>query len=93
MTIPEYNLRLEAFQLQQLDREYDLHRLAWQINQAQATDKKGKPIYKRFKDFFDVEKLEQKITGTRPEDEVLGNKEFSSLLLKSNRKEENHGKL
>lgn len=85
MTPDEYQLRMRAYNLAQLDDEYRLHKLAWQINQAQATNKKGLPIYRRFTDFFDYKKMEQKILGTRPQDKVLKDKNLNDMLLKSNK--------
>lgn len=85
MTIEEYRIRMKAYSLRQLDEEYKLHKLAWQINQAQAADKKGKAIYRRFDDFFNFKKMEQRILGTRPEDKVLKDKSLSDMMLKSNK--------
>lgn len=85
MTFEEYRLRMKAYNLAQLDEEHRLHKLAWQINQAQATNKKGLPIYRRFTDFFDYKKMEQKILGTRPQDKVLKDKNLNDMLLKSNK--------
>ncbi|MGX9933380.1 hypothetical protein [Virgibacillus sp. Bac332] len=59
LTLREYLLRLHAFQLQQIDREYNMHKQAWLNHQVTLTKEQGKkqvPIYKRFKDFFDYEK-------------------------------------
>lgn len=86
MTLKEYQLRMKAFQLKQLDKEFEIHQLAWQMNQAGAQGKNGKPYYKRFKDFFDYEEQERKILGTREQDSVLKNTDFSNLLKKSNKK-------
>lgn len=86
MTLHEYQLRMKAYQLKRLDQEFEINLLAWQINQAGAQDKNGKPHFRRFSDFFDYQKKEQKILGTRSEDKILQNKDFSNLLMKSNRK-------
>lgn len=59
MTLYEYNLRMKAFRLQQADRDYDLHLLAWESWNVQAMKKHGNskrvPVFKNFKQFFDYE--------------------------------------
>ncbi len=59
MTLYEYNMRMKAFRLQQVDRDYDLHLLAWESWNVQAMKKQGKnktvPVFKTFKQFFDYE--------------------------------------
>ena len=58
MTLKEYYIRLEAYQMQQVKKQEDLAFQAW-LNQAvQATtgsSKNPKPKYKNFKEFFDAE--------------------------------------
>ncbi len=56
MTLAEYRLLMEAERLRQIDMDYRNHLQAWLNFSAQATDKKGKPVYKRFKKFYDYEK-------------------------------------
>lgn len=51
----------EAFDLAQVDKQRDLHELAYLSFQATATKKKGKPVYKNFKKFFDYEKEIEKV--------------------------------
>ena len=61
MTIPEFELRMKAAELKQLDRIHELHILAWAINQARATKRNGRPVFRTFRSFFDFEKQEKKI--------------------------------
>lgn len=64
MTFSEYKLRIKAYELRQLDREYMIALEAWQFNEVQAKKKEGKrlvPVYRRFKDFFNYEEAESKI--------------------------------
>lgn len=61
MTIAEYELRMKAFRLQQVDEQYMIHSQAWANAMAQAT-KKGKPIYTRFDKFFDYKKAIKRAT-------------------------------
>ncbi|MBU5267916.1 hypothetical protein KQI21_14130 [Virgibacillus proomii] len=59
LTLREYALRVRAFQLQQIDKEYRMYKQAWLNHQVTLTKEQGKkqvPIYRRFKDFFDYEK-------------------------------------
>lgn len=55
MTFEEYRLLMEAAQLRQIDMDYRNHLQAWLTFSAQATDRKGKPIYKKFNKFYDYE--------------------------------------
>lgn len=52
----EYNILSEAYALKYVDKERDLHELAFLTFAATATKKSGKPVYKTFKKFFDYEK-------------------------------------
>ena len=63
MTFKEYRLLSEAFKLKNVDTEYQIHKQAWLNFSASATDKKGKPRYKKFEKFFDYEKELQKAKG------------------------------
>ena len=56
MTMREYNILSEAYALKFVDRERDLHELAYLAFSATATKKSGKPVYKTFKKFYDYEK-------------------------------------
>lgn len=63
MTLAEYYLRLEAYQLARLDRTEDLATQAWFNQSVQATTKgkHPKPIYHSFQDFFDRGEHEKRI--------------------------------
>lgn len=56
MTMREYNILSEAYALKYVDKERDLHELAYLTFSATATKKSGRPVYKTFKKFFDYEK-------------------------------------
>ena len=56
MTMREYNILAEAYALKFVDRERDMHELAYLTFAATATKKSGKPVYKTFKKFYDYEK-------------------------------------
>lgn len=61
MTFWEYNLKVEAHNLRQLDKERDLHWAAWLNRVVQAKKKKGKHdlqyVFREWKDFYDADKL------------------------------------
>ncbi len=77
MTMSEFYLRLEAYQLKRLNDQQDLATMAW-LNQAvQATKgsaKNPKPQFSRFTQFFDREKEEHKIRREFGDDYSLGSK-------------------
>lgn len=53
---------MDAVKLKQVDMDYRNHLQAWLTFSAKATNKKGKPIYKKFSKFYDYEKEVEKIT-------------------------------
>ena len=60
MTIPEYTLLMEAVRLKQVDMDYRNHLQAF-LNfsvkaQKKAGKNKSKPVYSRFKKFYDYDK-------------------------------------
>lgn len=73
MTLYEYNMRMTAYQLKQADREYEIHLQAWMNREIEAKKKSGKkkmvPIYKTFKQFFDLEKRIKEIL--QPEEKTV----------------------
>lgn len=72
LTIPEYNLLMEAAQLKQIDLDYRNHLQAWLNFAVQAKKKAGKykhkPVYSKFKQFYNYkEALEKKKTKDKSE--------------------------
>lgn len=71
MTIPEYEMRMEAFRLQMVDRDYYIHRQAYLDFAVQAERPVGKgrtkPVYNRFDKFFDYEKELKRVSGKKKE--------------------------
>lgn len=63
MTLREYSLRWEAYQLRKLSEEEAIASLAWANQTVQATTgtKHPKPKFKRFESFFDRNAAEAKI--------------------------------
>ena len=67
MTIPEYELLMEAVRLKQVDKDYRNHLQAF-LNFAVKAEKKSgknksKPVYSKFKRFYDYEKEIEKVSG------------------------------
>lgn len=60
LTIPEYELLMEAERLKQIDMDYRCHMLAWLTFAAKAMKKSGKkkmvPVFREFKKFYDYKK-------------------------------------
>lgn len=62
LTIPEYELMAQAYALKEVDKANERHQTAWLTVSAGATRKDGRPVYKKFKDFFDYEAEIRKAT-------------------------------
>lgn len=60
LTIPEYELLMEAVRLKEVDKDYRNHLQAFLNFSVKAQKKTGKhkskPVYTKFKKFFDYEK-------------------------------------
>ena len=67
LTIPEYTLLMEAVRLKQIDMDYRNHLQAFLNFSVKATKKTGKykskPVFTKFKQFYDYEKELDKITN------------------------------
>ena len=66
MTTPEYKLLMKAVQLKQVDTDYRNHLQAF-LNFAVKAEKKvgkgkSKPVYRKFKQFYDYESELEKVT-------------------------------
>ena len=70
LTLPEYELLLNAYVLKRIDHECDLHKVAWLTVSAGAMTKQGKPVYQKFEDFFNYEAEINKIQK-KPKDRFL----------------------
>lgn len=72
LTLQEYLLKFKAFQLQRIDKEYDMHLQAWINQQAGSVKSQGDkqvPVFKSFRDFFDYEKRISEII--KPKSHIL----------------------
>lgn len=75
LTLPEYNLLIEAAQLRQIDQEYESHLQAWLNFIVKARKKAGKgykPVYTKFKQFYDHEKALERLKESKKESKFAG---------------------
>lgn len=64
MSLDEYFLRLEAYQISLIDKREDLALQAWLNQTVQATkgsSKNPKPMFKKFDEFFDAQSFKNDI--------------------------------
>lgn len=81
LTIPEYNLLMQAVRLRQVDLDYRNHLPAFLSFAVQAEKRVGKnksrPVYRTFQKFYDYDAEQQKVLSDRePEDRFAGLKQF-----------------
>ncbi len=70
MTLYEYSMRMMAYRLRQVDKDFDIHLLAWESWNVQAMKKSGKkrvPVFRTFKKFFDYEKRVREVYENKAE--------------------------
>ena len=90
LELPEYELLMKAANLRRVDEEYKTHEQAYLNVAARATKgKKGRPVYKTFKSFFDYEAAIKKIQNGEKHRDVL--QSVSALLKKKKKKKEENG--
>ena len=76
MTLAEYELMMEALELKMLDESAHEHRQAF-LNFAVKAEKKAgkgktKPVYRRFRQFFDFDRELRKIKNRRKRSRYVG---------------------
>ena len=76
LTIPEYKLLMEAAQLKQVDEDYRNHLQAF-LNFAVKAEKKAgknksKPVYRKFKQFYNYEAELRKVTKAEEKSRFSG---------------------
>jgi hypothetical protein len=80
LTLIEYDLHLEAAQLQQLDRTREIHEMAWANQVVQATSANGKHAkFKKFSDFYDDSKRERKIKLQHANGRLIDDKQAKAI--------------
>ena len=55
MTLSEYQLRMEAYQLSRVEDDYRIAKQAWYNQVVQNVDSNGKPQFKSFDDFYNLQ--------------------------------------
>lgn len=87
MTIYQFEMRMKAFELRRVDREYEIHLQAWANWNVRAMKKSGKrkrvPVFKEFKQFFDHKKAEDAVLKKKPSK----NSQQSSKIMDAMRKQ------
>lgn len=80
LTIAQYEILMEAVRLKQFDMDYRQHLQAYLNFQVKAEKKAGKgksrPVYRRFKQFFDYEARLNEIKGNKKGSRFSGIGEF-----------------
>lgn len=71
ITLPEYKLLMESVSLKMVDQDYRIHQQAF-LNFAVKAEKKtgknkSKPVYSKFKQFYDYEKEIDNVKNRRNE--------------------------
>lgn len=90
MTLYEYEARMYAYKLKQVDVAEDIHMQSWLSHEITATKQKGKNsqeyVYKTFAQFFDREKYENQAKGIHKEVKKIPNnlKKKLELIRKAN---------
>lgn len=87
MTIVEYELRMEAYNLQQVEKQYDAATLAWMNRNAQAFDADGNAVFTEFNDFFNRDEAIDKVRSNfepnyQPKIKVKKKQNRQDILLK-----------
>lgn len=86
MTMADFEVMVKAYKLRQVDEMFMASYQAWQISQAQASDKKGHPIHKKFRSLFDYEDILRKVKKGDAPEKTIKNRTARELAAKANRK-------
>lgn len=82
LTIAEYEILDKAHKLRSVDEDYRIHQQAFLNIAAGAKKKNGKPVYSKFRNFYNYDAEQKKI--------INGNTRFDALkqYLKEQQKED-----
>lgn len=86
MTMADFEVMVKAYKLRQVDEMFMASYQAWQISQAQASDKKGHAIHKKFRSLFDYEDTLRKVKEGDAPEKTIKNRTARELAAKANRK-------
>lgn len=78
---------MKAYQLKQIDKEYDAHMQAWVNHQVTATKEQGKKtvsVYRDFKAFYDYESRLKEIEEPKENKVTPKQKKLAQLAAKVN---------
>lgn len=92
MSMWEYEARVRAKELKDVDEDFLLHKFAWLNREIKAEKKSGKsskPVYRKFEQFFDYKKRLRDVVGGNKE----GFSEIGRKIVEKRRREKNGGKL
>ncbi|EHV2903134.1 hypothetical protein K0I93_001932 [Enterococcus faecalis] len=82
----EFELRMIAFNLAEVDEERKRHELAYLNVKAQVTNKKGKPVFESFKSFYDYEKrVAEVLAANQPQRTKLNERKKTQLATVAER--------
>lgn len=87
LELPEYELLMKAISLRQVDDDYRTHAQAFLNVCAKATKgKRGTPVYKRFKDFFNYEDAINRVMKGDKRKDIM--REVSALMKRKEEKKD-----
>lgn len=90
LELPEYELLMKAAALRRVDEEYRTHEQAYLTVAAKATKgKKGRPVYKTFKSFFDYDAAIERVRNGEKHHDVM--QKVSALLKRKKKEKEENG--
>lgn len=96
MTLYEYSMRMSAYWLSRVDREYEIHLQAWANWNVKATKRQGKnkrvAVFKTFQSFFDYKKRLMHVTEGCSESSEKA-RGLIDILIKQQERRESDGKL
>lgn len=78
LSLYEYEARMHAYRLKQVDESNKMHMQAWFNHSVTATKEKGGkqvPVYQTYKEFFDYEKEIKKVEKELGKEKVMTNKQ------------------
>lgn len=82
-------MKMKAYRLAQVDKDFEMHKQAWLNHLVTATEEKGKkqvPKFKHFKDFYDYEKALKETEQEEKEPLSPLQKRLAKIALEVNKK-------
>lgn len=86
-TLADFEVMMKAHQKTVFDNLYNLHLNAWLQNQVKATNSRGEPYYREFKDFFNYEEQLAQIDDYAREEkerELRDKKQLMEMIKRAN---------